>query len=72
MIFWTGTGEIHVTYLPRKPTPYGIELKTAACSDARIMVNAEVAEGKVVDAAKKWRNEVGATTATTLRLTEPW
>lgn len=50
MVHWTGTGEVHVTYLPRKPTPYGIELKGAACGAHHIMVNVEVVEGKVVDA----------------------
>ena len=29
-------------------------------------------EGKEADAAKKYRDQVGATTATTLRLVEPW
>ncbi len=50
MIFWTGTGEIHVTYIPRKPTPYGIELKGVACADGRILLFVEVCEGKVADA----------------------
>lgn len=72
MIHWTGTGEIHVTYLPRKPTPYGIELKGAACGSSQIMLNVEVVEGKEADAKKKYRDEVGATTSCTIRLTEPW
>jgi hypothetical protein len=72
MIHWTGTGEIHVTYLPRKPTPYGIELKVAACASSQILLAAEIVEGKEVDAKKKYRDEIGATTACTLRLTEPW
>ena len=72
MIFWTGTGEIHVTYLPRKPTPYGIEIKGAACADGRILLFIEVVEGKEIDARKKFRDEVGSTTACTLMLTEPW
>lgn len=72
MIFWTGTGEMHITYLPRKPTPYGIELKVTADGKWHIILSLEVVEGKELDAAKKFRNEVGATVACTLRLTEPW
>lgn len=72
MIFWTGTGEIHVTYLPRKPTPYGIEVKSLACGDSGVLLNAEVVEGASTDATKRWRDQVGATTATTLRLCEPY
>lgn len=72
MVFWTGTGEVHVTYLPRKPTPYGIEIKSLACGESCILLNAEVVEGKELDAQKKWRDEVGASTATTLRLCEPY
>lgn len=72
MIFWTGTGEVHVTYLPRKPTPYGIELKSLACGETNILLNAEMVEGKEADASKEYRDHVGATTATTLRLVKPW
>lgn len=48
-----------MTYQPRKPTPYGIELKTMACSDSGVMLNAEIAEGKNVDAEKEYRDQVG-------------
>ena len=72
MIFWRGTGEVHVTYQPRKPTPYGIELKTMVCAKSRIMLSAELYEGKDVDATKQYRDQVGATTACTLRLTAPY
>lgn len=69
MIYWRGTGEIHVTYQPRKPTQYGIELKTMACAVSSIMLMVELAEGKARDAMKQYRDQVGASTATTLRLT---
>ena len=52
MIFWRGGGEVHVTYQPRKPTPYGIELKTMCCADSGLMLKAELAEGKDRDAQK--------------------
>ena len=72
MIFWTGTGEVHINYIPRKPTPYGIEMKTLACASARIVLQMEMVEGRELDATKKYRDQVGASTATTLRLCEPW
>lgn len=56
MIFWKGGGEVHVTYQPRKPTPYGVELKTLCCSDSGVLLNAEMAEGKERDAVKKYRD----------------
>ena len=72
MVFWTGLGDLHITYLPRKPTPFGIMLKTACCAASKVMLAAEVVEGKVVDATKKWFAETGATTSCTLRLVEPY
>ena len=52
MIFWRRTGAVHVTYQPRKPTQYGIELKTMVCSAAKVMLSAELAEGAQRDALK--------------------
>ncbi len=72
MIFWRGTGEVHVAYQPRKPTKYGIEMKTTACAESGLCVNAELAEGKERDATKEYREEVGQSTAVTLRLCKPW
>lgn len=72
MIFWTGAGELHMTYLPRKPTPYGIMLKSLCCGDSNIMLAAEVVESKEVMVDKEYRDETGASTATTLRLTKYW
>lgn len=61
-----------MTYQARKPTPFGIELKTLACGSSHVMLHAEIAEGKEKDAAKEYRDQVGATTATTLRLCKPY
>ena len=72
MVFWKGTGEVHVTYQPRKPTKYGIELKSMVCSESKIMLKAEMAEGKELDAAKEYRDFLGASPATTLRLAKPY
>jgi hypothetical protein len=56
MIFWRGGGEVHVTYMPRKPTQYGVELKTMCCSESGVLLNAEMAEGKLKDAKKQYRD----------------
>ncbi len=72
MIFWTGKGEMVVIHMPRKPTPYGIEMHTTACAQAKIILFAEAVEGKEIDALKKYRDVTTATTATTLRMLEAW
>ena len=72
MVFWTGTGEMHITFLARKPKNFGIMMKTACCGESRVMVAAEIAEGAARDERKEYRDQVGATTATTLRLCKPW
>ncbi len=56
MIFWRGSGEVLVIYQPRKPTQYGIELKTACCADSGVCINAELTEGKLRDAEKEYRD----------------
>ncbi len=72
MIFWRGGGEVLVLYQPRKPTEYGIEMKTAACAESSLCLHAELTEGKVRDAEKEYRDQVGQSTAVTLRLTKLW
>lgn len=72
MIFWRGGGEVHVTYMPRKPTQYGVELKTMCCSESGVLLNAEMAEGKEEDAKKGYRDQVGQSTAVTLRMCKPY
>ncbi len=59
MIFWRGGGEVLVTYQPYKPTQCGIEMKTSCCADSGVCVNAELTEGKVRDAEKEYRAQVG-------------
>ena len=72
MVFWSGAGELHMTYLPRKPTPYGIMMKTLCDGDSKIMLAAEVPESKEVMAKKEYRSITGASCATSLRLTKYW
>jgi hypothetical protein len=56
MVFWTGTGEMHITYLPRKPTPYGVEIKSACCGMSNVVLNLDLVEGKHLDSLKLWRD----------------
>lgn len=72
MVFWTGTGELHMTVMFRKPTPYGMMFKTLCCGDSHIMLVAELAESKERMAEYEYRDITGASTATTLRLTKYW
>lgn len=44
MVFWVGQGSAHLTYIPRKPTPLGIMLKTICDTSSGIMVGAEFVE----------------------------
>lgn len=43
-----------------------------ACSESGVMLNAEIAEGKVEDAKKGYRDQLGQSTAVTLRLCKPY
>ena len=58
MLFWTGLGG-HLTYMPRKPTPLGICLKTLSNAQS-IILNMELVEGKAVDGKKEFYDEFGA------------
>jgi hypothetical protein len=71
MVFWTGQ-EVHLTDLPRKPTPLGVMLKTICDGASGVFLGWEFTEGKYIDQQKRWCAEYGAGTSTTLRLTQPW
>lgn len=71
MIFWVGAAP-HLTYLPRKPTPLGVMMKTLVCALTGILLCCEIDKGKDVMSKEKYRAEWGHTTATTLRLMEPF
>ena len=73
MLFWTGQGEAHLTYLPRKPTPLGIMFKTLVDGESCVLLNMEPCEGKEVDRRKEFMDTMKRqSTATTLRLAKPW
>ena len=42
------------------------------CGESRVMLNVEMAEGKELDAQKEYRDFLGASPATTLRLAKPY
>ena len=56
----------------RKPRPIGNELKNLCDARSKIVLNIELYEGRELMATKEHVDRVGATTATCLRLTEPW
>lgn len=72
MIKWNGQGECHLTYVPRKPTSMGIMLNTMACSESNICLAAEIEEGALIMATSKYRDQVAAHTAMTLRAVEAY
>eukprot|EP00873_Tetraselmis_striata_P014680 jgi/Tetstr1/434944/TSEL_023940.t1 len=73
MFAWVGLcGDLHLTFLPRKPHPIGWMLKSAACVNGMIYIHLELAECKEDMKLKKYVQEHNATTACTLRLVEPW
>ena len=49
MVFWTGIGDPHLTYIPRKPSPLGIMLKVLCDSETGSLLHAELVEGALVD-----------------------
>lgn len=53
MVWWTGLRSAHLTYLPRKPTPLGFQLKTLCDGQSHILLNMEICEGKDVDRQKE-------------------
>jgi hypothetical protein len=77
MVPWEGADSAHrkhgapyVTKIIRKPTPVGIEIKNAACSQSGVMLALEVQEGKEAMARKDFANCGSAGTAWVLRLTK--
>ena len=79
MVAWRGQSGVlnvmkcpHLSWVPRKPEPLGVELKTVGDALSGIMLRIEICEGKEPMRAKKYSAEYGATTACTMRLFEPW
>ena len=49
MVFWTGIGDPHLTYLPRKPSPLGIMYKVVCDANRGALLHIEPVEGAEVD-----------------------
>ena len=60
------------SFVPRKPEPLGVELKTVADALSGLIIHMEVCKGKLNNGLLKWHSEYGHTTSTVLRCTEPW
>ena len=56
----------------RKPRPIGNEFKTLCDARSKIVLFAEQYKGKEFMASKEYVDELGATTACCLCLTNPW
>ena len=72
MIQWAAERGAHLTYLPRKPTLFGIGIKCMVDHTSGIMLCADLLEGKGIDNKKEFVAEYGVATATTLRLVAPY
>mmetsp|Transcript_36692 Transcript_36692/g.86170 ORF Transcript_36692/g.86170 Transcript_36692/m.86170 type:complete len:238 (+) Transcript_36692:989-1702(+) len=69
---WRGGRLPHLSFVPRKPEPLGVELKTLCDSTTGVMLFLEICEGKERMPLKKFEDTYTHTVATTLRLTEPY
>ena len=73
MFSWVGVYmDLHLTYLPRKPHPLGWMVKTLSCALTGVLIRMELVMKKEAMAQLKYVAAFGATTACSLRLTEPW
>lgn len=61
-----------MSYLARKPHPYGFQIKTLACSESKIIIATDLVEGAEKDSSKSYNQEWGKSTGCTLHLTEPY
>ena len=61
-----------LSFVERKPEPLGCELKVVADGNANCFLGLEIQEGAEAHELHKWHDEYGHTTATSLRLIEPW
>ena len=67
MYKWKGQGLPHLSWIKRKPEPFGCELWAVCCVETGVMLHMEINEGAARNHEKEYHAEYGATTATTLR-----
>ena len=70
MIPWTGRGMPGFMKVPRKPHPFGAELKTVACAFTKVLFRMDIQEGGEEMKKKPENKEYGAGTACLIRLTK--
>ena len=69
-----------LSWVPRKPEPFGTELKTAGCALSSLIIRIELCKGKDTHKDLEYFHdksphdgvELGHTTSTSLRLVKPW
>ena len=54
MMAWAGANEAHISFLPRKPHPLSIQLKTICDARSGIWLDINHVEGKDIDASKEF------------------
>ena len=62
-------------FVKRKPEPLGVEIKTIGDAQSGLLLKLEIVKGKADLVQPKYYNprmNIGATAATTMRLSEPW
>jgi hypothetical protein len=50
---WRSGSIPHLSHVPRKPEPFGLETKNACCADSNVMLHVELQEGKIRMARKR-------------------
>ena len=54
MMAWSAASEAHISFLPRKPHPLNIQLKTIFYARSGILLDIDPVEGKDIDASKEF------------------
>ena len=54
MMAWAGASEAHISFLPKKPHPLSIQLKTIFDARPAIWLDIDPVEGKDIDESKEF------------------
>ena len=72
MLAWMGKHMPGWIIVPRKPKPQGLEWKTLCDAKTKLLLNIDIQEGKLRNAAKEFNDTHKRSTGCTLRLLKPW
>ena len=72
MLAWMGKHMPRWIIVPRKPKPQGLEWKTLRDAKTKLLLNIDIQEGKLRNAAKEFNDTHKRSTGCTLRLLKPW